>query len=127
MGIDYGSKRVGVAVSDESNSFALPRKTLQNNPSLFDELNTIICDVEPEAIILGESKNFQGEDNKIMKDIRAFKEKLENQFARPVIFEPEFLTSHQAVQFQGKNAEIDASAAALILQSYLDRLKNSLK
>jgi RNase H-fold protein (predicted Holliday junction resolvase) len=44
-----------------------------------------------------------------------------------VVFEPEFLTSHQAEYFQGKHDLLDASAAALILQSYLDKRNNQNK
>jgi putative holliday junction resolvase len=123
MGIDYGLKRVGVAVSDETGTFALPEKVLQNTPKLLDELNIIICDKNISTVILGESKNFKGQDNTIMPEIRAFKEKIENNLGKVVIFEPEFLTSHAAERFQGKNDLHDASAAALILQSYLDRGK----
>ncbi len=125
MGIDFGSKRVGVAVSDSSNAFALPLIVLENKKNLYDELNTIICDKEITHIILGESKNFQGQDNVIMEKMRVFKETIENKFQKPVIFEPEFMSSHQAERFQGKNDMLDASAAAIILQSYLERLKNT--
>jgi RNase H-fold protein (predicted Holliday junction resolvase) len=98
---------------------------LENNKKLVDELNSIICDKEITHIVLGESKNFKGEDNVIMEKMRKFKEEIENKFQKPVIFEPEFLTSHQATQFQGKNDMLDASAAAIILQSYLERAKNN--
>jgi putative holliday junction resolvase len=125
MGIDYGSKRVGVAVSDEEGKFALPKMVLQNSAKLLDELNRIICENEISTIVLGESKNFKGEDNTIMKDVREFKEKIENNLGKTVIFEPEFLTSHAAQRFQGKNDMHDASAAALILQSYLDRVNQN--
>jgi RNase H-fold protein (predicted Holliday junction resolvase) len=57
-----------------------------------------------------------------MSEIREFKTEIERRLrAVPVIYEPEFLTSHQAEHFQGKHPKLDASAAALILQSYLDR------
>ncbi len=130
MGIDYGTKRVGIALSDGSNAFALPHKVLpnsKNSVTLLDEINEIVCEHEVKTIIVGESKDFKGEDNKVMEKIREFKATLENKFQMPVIFEPEFLTSHAAEQFQGKNDMHDASAAALILQSYLDRLKNTDK
>ncbi len=125
LGIDYGSKRVGIAVSDETNGFALPLVVLDNNKKIVDALNDIICEKEITHIVLGESKNYKGEDNTIMEKVREFKETLENRFGKPVIFEPEFLSSHQAEQFQGKNAMHDASAAAIILQSYLERVKNT--
>ncbi len=125
MGIDYGSKRVGVAVSDKGNAFALPHSVIQNGKDLIDKLNEIICENEVTHIIVGESKDYHGDDNKIMKSIRDFKETIENRLQLPVIFEQEFMTSHNAQRFQGKNDLHDASAAALILQSYLDRITNT--
>lgn len=124
MGIDYGSKRVGVALSDESNRFALPHSVVPNTKKLVDDLNTIVCENEVTHIVLGESKNFKGEDNKIMKDIRAFKDDIENRIGKPVAWEPEFMTSQHAARAQGEHELLDASAAALILQSYLDRMAN---
>jgi len=132
VGIDYGTKRVGIALSDESNTFALPLKVIENNSkdnnkhvSLVEAINTLACDNEVTHIILGESKDFQGTDNSVMTKIRNFKEQLENLTTLPVLFEPEFMTSQNAERFQGKNDMHDASAAALILQSYLDRIKNT--
>ncbi|MCC2630694.1 MAG: Holliday junction resolvase YqgF, putative holliday junction resolvase [Candidatus Paceibacter sp.] len=127
MGIDFGTKRVGVAVSDSENKFAIPHSVIQNSKKLIEDLNTIICDTEVEIIILGESKDFKGQDNKVMPKIRELKDAIENQLHKQVIFEPEFLTSHQAQHIQGKTDLLDASAAAIILQSYLDRLSNSEK
>jgi putative Holliday junction resolvase len=124
MGIDFGTKRVGIAVSDSENKFAIPYSVIQNSKKLLDEVNTIICDNEVEVVILGESKDFKGKDNKVMEKIREFKEEIENKLGKKVIFEPEFLTSHQAQHIQGKTDLLDASAAAIILQSYLDRQKN---
>jgi putative holliday junction resolvase len=122
MGIDYGTKRVGVAISDSTNKFALPHSVIQNSKKLVEDLNTIICDHEIEIVILGESKNYKMEDNPVMVKIKALKEEIENRLHKKVILEPEFMTSHQAEHFQGKTELLDASAAAIILQSYLDRL-----
>jgi putative Holliday junction resolvase len=124
MGIDYGTKRIGMALSDESNTFALPYKVIlnsKNTEKLLIEINDVILEKKISHIVIGESKNFQGQDNKVMKEIRSFKELLENTFSKPVIFEPEFMTSQQASSVQGEHALLDASAAAIILQSYLDR------
>jgi putative Holliday junction resolvase len=125
LGIDYGTKRVGTALSDESNVFALPLKVVSNTKNLIEDVNTIICDHNVDVIVLGESKDFKGKDNIVMAKIRKFKEDIENRLGKPVIFEPEFLTSHQAQSIQGKHNLLDASAAALILQSYLDRIHNT--
>jgi len=126
LGIDYGVKRVGVALSDETNKVALPLAVVENDRRLFDRLNDIVCERAITCIVLGESKNFKGGDNAVMEDIRNFKKRFEDQFSIPVILEPEFLTSHQAEKIQGRNDMIDASAAALILQSYLDRSKQDI-
>lgn len=127
IGIDFGSKKIGLALSDESNTFALPHEVLPSGQNLVGEIAKIIKENGVTGIILGESKNFKGADNKIMKKIEQFKKDIEERAGLPVIFEPEFLTSRQARAIQGETVMHDASAAALILQSYLDRLaqKNS--
>jgi putative Holliday junction resolvase len=125
MGIDYGTKRVGVALSDEGGTFAMPHGVIKNTKTLINNLDAIVREHEVKAIVLGESKDFKGNDNKVMEKIREFKRALEEKVDMAIIFEPEFLTSHQAQSIQGKTELLDASAAALILQSYLDRLNNS--
>ncbi len=122
LGIDYGSKRVGVAVSDEGRQFALPVSVVQNTPELISKIEKIASDHGSKIIVLGESRNYKGEPNEILLDSLDFKEELELK-GFIVYFEQEFMTSMQAERFQGKNDMTDASAAALILQSYLDRTK----
>ncbi len=121
LGIDYGSKRVGLATSDEEGKMAFPYAVILNNEKLIDKIGEIIKKEKIEKIIIGESTNFKGEPNKIMVEIEKFTEELKEKFKLEVVFEPEFLTSVQAEKLQGKNEMTDASAAALILQSYLDR------
>ena len=121
LGIDYGMKRVGVALSDETSEFALPHNVLPNDKKLLAAVAGICRDKDVGAIILGESKNFAGEDNPIMKNIREFKIRLEKETGLFVHFEPEFFTSVEAGRIQGKNAKLDASAAALILKSFLEK------
>jgi putative Holliday junction resolvase len=120
LGIDYGSKRVGVAISDENRQFALPVSVVSNTITLLEEIQKIAIDNESREIVMGESRNYKGEPNEILLDSMEFKKKLEKD-GFTVHFEPEFMTSVQAERWQGKNALTDASAAAIILQSYLDR------
>jgi RNase H-fold protein (predicted Holliday junction resolvase) len=69
--------------------------------------------------VVGESKDFKGHENPIMKEAREFAEKLKA--ARlEVVFHPEILTSVEAEKLQGKNEMLDASAAAIILKSYIE-------
>lgn len=133
LGIDYGTKRIGVALSDPQAAFGQPYSVVQNSKTALDEILAIVKKENVAEIVLGESKDFKGQDNKVMSEIRDFKFALEKALVLllppiiPVIFEPEFLTSHQAEYFQGKHDLLDASAAALILQSYLDRKNNQNK
>ena len=126
LGIDFGSKRVGIAVSDEDGKMAFPHSVIQNDKNLLAEIENIIGNEGVNIIVMGESKNFKGEPNKIMKDIKKFKKILEEKTKLHVSFEPEFMTSSQAEQIQGKNKMHDASAAAIILQSYLDKKDNMI-
>ncbi|MEK7081804.1 MAG: RuvX/YqgF family protein, partial [Patescibacteria group bacterium] len=101
--------------------FALPFSVLPNNDALLVAIAAICRDKNIGLIVLGESKNFAGEDNPIMKNIREFKIRLEKETGLFVHFEPEFFTSVEAGRIQGKNAKLDASAAALILKSFLEK------
>ena len=124
MGIDFGAKRVGIALSDEEGKFSLPKAVLPNDRTLFREVRDLCRGHKVEVIVMGESKNFEGGDNLIMKEVNRFKAELERDLKLPVFLEPEFLTSAEAERIQGKTAMHDASAAALILKSYLDKITN---
>lgn len=121
LGIDYGTKRVGVAVSDETGKFALPVSVVANTPDLAIEIAKIAKQYDAHEIVMGESRKYDMTANKILPAIMGFKERLES-LKLKVILELEFMTSVEAERLQGKNDMSDASAAALILQGYLDRL-----
>lgn len=122
VGIDFGGKRVGIAISDGTNKLAFPYLVLRNNEMLITEIEKIIEAKKINKIVIGESKDFKGEPNKIMTEIEKFKEILGSRTQMEICYEPEFMTSVEAQHLQGKNKMHDASAAAIILQSYLDRL-----
>lgn len=125
LGIDYGSKRVGIALSDESQTIAVPLAVIPNDRTLFREVRAFCESRGVTEIVMGDSKDMRGNDNPIMKEVYAFKAELERDLHLPVHLEPEFFTSMQAAKVQGEHVLIDASAAALILQSYLDRQKHA--
>ncbi len=125
LGIDYGSKRVGIALSDTEGGMAFPHTVLPNNKKLITTIKEI-CDKEHVAVIvLGESLDYKMKPNVIMEKITPFKKGLEQVTNLPIHFEREFMTSAAAEHLQGKGEMIDASAAAIILQSYLDKKKNN--
>ncbi|MBL7045132.1 MAG: Holliday junction resolvase RuvX [Parcubacteria group bacterium] len=124
LGIDFGTKKVGIAVSDEGGNFALPKIVLPNDKDLVYNVKSIIEEENINEIVIGESVNYKGEENLVMKDTKDFVEKLKEFSDALVTFEPEFLTSSQVRNTQGESKMIDASAAALILQSFLDKRNN---
>ncbi len=124
LGVDYGSKRVGLALSDEGHGFAFPLAVLQNSPDLVSDIKKICEENGVGEIVVGESKDFSQKENDIMAEIRPFVENLKAELLFPVHMHPEFMTSQEAEQLQGKNDMHDASAAALILKSFLDSLNN---
>jgi putative Holliday junction resolvase len=124
LGIDFGSKRIGIALSDETGQFALPYSVVSNGPQALTEIQEICALNNVSTIVIGESKNFDGKENPIMNEIHEFIEKLKEHVSFPIILHPEFMTSAQAEHIQGKNDMLDASAAAVILGSYLDMKQN---
>jgi len=123
LGIDYGKKYVGIAVSDEKGEFAFPYKVLKNNARLLDAIQSIIVKEKIGEIVIGESRNYKGEKNMIMAEIDQFAKKLGGT-GLGVHFEPEYLTSREATHIQGETQKIHASAAALILSSFLNKRNN---
>ena len=124
LGIDFGEKRVGIAVSDEDGKIAFPTAVLPNDKELLKNIVDLCMKNAVETVVMGESRDYQGQINDIMWKINGFKKQLET-IGFKVIFEPEFMTSIQASQITGENKMLDASAAAIILQSYLNRgIKN---
>lgn len=120
LGIDYGEKRVGLALSDERGDFSYPLSVLQNSENIATEIMTICKERKVDIIVVGESKDFKQKENPIMKKVLELVEKLKTQTGIPVYLHPEFLTSIEAERLQGHNEMHDASAAALILKSYLE-------
>ena len=123
LGIDFGEKRVGIAVSDEECKIAFPTTVLVNDQDLLKNIVDLCMKNAVEIVVMGESRDYQGQINNIMWRIDGFRKKLET-IGFKVVFEPEFMTSVQAGQVTGENKMIDASAAAIILQSYLNKKQN---
>lgn len=124
LGIDFGEKRVGIALSDEDGKIAFPNAVLGNDKDLFKNIVDLCLKNAIEMVVMGESRNYQGQINEIMWKIEGFKKQLE-MIGFKVIFEPEFMTSVQASQITGENKMLDASAAAIILQSYLNKINGA--
>ena len=133
LGIDFGDKRVGLALSDKSNLIASPYKTLQyfSQNNLISEIKEIVLDKEIEIFVIGLPLNMKGEDSSQTKKVRIFK-KLLSRLELPIVYEDERFSSIlaknslvlQNVKTGHNKSEIDRTAAAIILQQYLDRNSN---
>lgn len=123
MAIDYGAKRVGIASTDETGNFALPRAVWPNDKTLLDKILKLKEEEGIEKIIIGESRNLDGSTNPIQKEIDRFKSELEKRGVE-VVSHPEVFTTIEAQRLQGQTEMVDASAAALILKSFIDTMYN---
>lgn len=143
LGIDYGTKRIGFAVSDENRTISFPKVILKNTPNVFSEIRAFLKKENIGEIVVGDSLNLSGELNKISKEIDNFVFALEKEFRLPVHKQKEFLTSVEARRLKDimenkknteahsrtkkeKSEKVDAVAAALILQRYLDKINNKV-
>ena len=124
LGIDYGSKRIGLAVSDERGKIAFPREVIKNKGEQTLRYVVRFCEGEKiETIILGQSLDYKGVPNPVQSAIANFKFQIESLIKLPVHYQQEFLTSAEASRNTDKSS-LDASAAALILQAWIDKSRN---
>jgi len=122
LGIDYGEKRIGIAVSDESGMIAFPHTTIENISSTLSEIKKI-CDAEkPAQIVIGMPMRI-GEVSPMMRTIQMFGDTIMRFTKIPVAYENEIFTTKMAMHSGAKKNTVDQSAAALILQSWIDRNK----
>lgn len=143
LGIDYGTKRIGIAISDENGTLAFPKEIVLNDKNVLENIAKIIKTENVAEIVIGESVDFSGKLNVLSGRIEVFILELKERFDLPINKQKEFLTSVEARKSgkskqslsqsqahskikQIKSGRVDASAAALILQRYLDRRNKNI-
>jgi len=130
LALDHGSKRIGVAISDEMKMIAQPLEFIPATPAgaAFARLQAILSEKPAELILVGLPRNMDGSYGPAAEKVRAFVEELKQAIPVPVRTWDERLTSAQAnrVLLQGnvrreqRKEKVDAIAAAILLQSFLD-------
>ena len=123
LGIDYGGKRIGLAISDEEGKMAFPHGLILNRGArpAIKEITSLVRKEKIAKIIIGLPVGLSGQETAQTKSTRAFLKKLKHKIDLPVDGENEMLTTRM-VEREGINkGHMDEAAAALILQSYLDR------
>jgi putative holliday junction resolvase len=130
MGIDYGEKRIGIALSDPLSIFAYPFTTLQNNSDFMANLSKIVLEKKVVKIILGlPSSRFKSSAN-LSVEVQNFKNKIElNLKMEVILWDEEYssaLAKEKVIESVTKKSKrknkalLDQHSAAIILQEYLD-------
>lgn len=133
IGIDYGNKRVGVAVSDPLGIFASPLDTI-HSAKIIEYLQSYLQKERVSCFVVGYPINMNGEPSAAARHVDAFLNLLKKKFPNtPVVLEDERFTSvlaHRSMLAAGvkkmdrrDKAAVDKVSAAIILQTYLDRNK----
>lgn len=136
LGIDYGARRIGLALSDPTATLASPWRLLQRPPSDAETLRVVLAEIALlaadsdglEAVVVGWPRRLDGTPTDQTPIVEAFARGLEAKLAVPVVLQDERLSSREAESrlavrepdWRKRKKKIDAAAAAIILQDYLD-------
>ena len=131
LGMDYGSKTLGISISDEGKILASTIETIryENMEELLLSIDKYFINYNIEKIVLGNPINLDGSVSKRSEETFLFKEKLENRYNVPVILEDERLTTvivnkmliENNTSRKNRKKVVDKLASTVILQGYLDR------
>lgn len=124
MGIDFGSKKIGIALTDESGVMAFPYSVIPNDAGFLKTIESLVQERAVKEIVIGHSIDLDGNPNDIHAAVEEFITDATLSFGIPIHLEPEQYTTQEASRTTGKNKQVDAAAAAIILESYLTKLKN---
>ena len=134
IGLDLGSKRIGVSICDEKQLIATPLKTINKNSlgELIDELKMIINENEVKGIIIGNPLNMDGSSGRSAQSVKDTSQKIEENINIPICLWDERLSTVGAfnlssqldINVSKREKKIDENAAAFILQGAIDFLNN---
>ena len=134
IGLDLGSKRIGVSICDEKQLIATPLKTINRNTltELISELKAIIDENNIKGIIIGNPLNMDGSSGRSTQSVRDTSQKIEENINIPICLWDERLSTVGAfnlssqldINVSKREKKIDENAAAFILQGAIDFLNN---
>ena len=135
LSVDLGKSRTGIAACDKTMLLAYPVCVIEerNREKLAGKINDIICEKKAELVVIGLPKNMDGSEGESAKNARDFAQNLSEICRVPVKMYDERCTTMIAHKYfndtdtRGKKRKqnIDSASATVILQSYIDYLKNS--
>jgi len=134
IGLDLGSKRIGVSICDDKQLIATPLKTINRNSlkDLVDELRLIVDENDIKGIIVGNPLNMDGSSGRSARSVKDTTENIEKNLDIPICLWDERLSTVGAfnlssqldINVSKREKKIDENAAAFILQGALDFLNN---
>ena len=130
LGFDFGQKRIGIAVGQQVTGTATAICTLQSRDGRpdWDSITGLINEWQPETLVVGLPLHADGKESETSLAARKFARQLEGRYRLPVCTMDEHLSSHAAAELQGVDRKaaktgIDAIAARIILQNWLETHK----
>lgn len=136
LGIDYGARRIGLALSDATGTLASPWRLLPRPPSEAATLAVLIREIEQlaseddglEAVVVGWPRRLDGSPTHLTPHVETLAQALKARVSIPVILQDERLSSHEADErlassersWRRRKEKLDMAAAAIVLQDYLD-------
>ena len=128
LGVDLGSVRVGVALSDTTGTLASPLAVLPRSADLLDRLADLVLEHEAGAVVVGLPRSLDGAERRAARAARSEADLLAERVDVPVHLHDERLstvTAHAALAAAGRTGRqrrgsVDASAAAVLLQTWLE-------
>lgn len=123
LGIDYGTKRIGVAIADDAAPVAVPRGVIDGGEKEIDEIAALCKEEKIKVIVVGLPLTLRGEKGDMAKRVYSFAEKLRDRLGVTVELIDERMST-KASSGEGIRSA-DAAAAADILQTWLDRTKDA--
>lgn len=128
LGLDIGARRIGVALSDELGLLAGPLTTVNARGPVAAELARIAAEREVELVVIGLPRGLSGEEGPQARTVRDFADRLRPFINVPIVFWDERYTTVEAerilierrVSREARRARIDAAAAAIMLQDFLE-------
>ncbi len=130
IGFDFGAKRIGFAVGETSTGIANPLGAIEEeaNAKRLAEIDRIVAEWRPVALVVGQPRHSDGSEHAVAKLAEKFARRLAARYKVPVVMVDETLSSASAEAHlratrtrAARRSDVDALAAAIILQSYLDQ------
>ena len=136
LGIDYGARRIGLALSDSSATLASPWRLLERPSTEAETIALLIHEIEQlsrdedglAAVVVGWPRRLDGSATSLTAEVEMLAKALGQSVQIPVVLQDERLTSHEAEtrlaarerDWRRRKKKLDAAAAAIVLQDYLD-------